>query len=148
MSTQPNQPTHHFIQYGKQTLDESDIEAVAEVLRENKYLTTGPRVRQFEEAVKNYTGAQHAIAVNSGTAALHAAMYAINIQPGDEVIVPPLTFAATANCVVYQQGTPVFCDIEEDTLNIDPNQIELTLIFRRSCFWSSTMKGHSDETCV
>jgi len=112
-----------MIPYGRQFIDEDDIRAVTEVLRSD-WLTTGPKVSEFEEAFAQYVGAKHAVTVSSGTAALHAAMYAIGIGPGDEVIVPPITFAATANCVVYQGGTPVFSDVEPDTLLLDPNQIE------------------------
>lgn len=109
------------IPYGHQWIDEEDIQAVADVLRSD-WLTTGPMVEEFEHAVADYVNAGHAVAVSSGTAALHAAMFALGIGPGDEVIVPPMTFAATANCVVYQGGTPVFVDIDPDTLLIDPEK--------------------------
>ena len=112
-----------MIPYGRQCIDEEDVQAVVDVLRSD-WLTTGPAIETFEKAFSNYIGVKYAIAVNSGTAALHAAMYAIGIQSGDEVIVPPMTFAATANCVVYQRGTPVFADVESDTLLIDPAQVE------------------------
>ena len=103
-------------------MDEADIEAVIQVLRSD-WLTTGPKVEAFEQAVAQYGGATYGVAVNSGTAALHAAMYAIGIGPGDEVIVPAMTFAATANSVVYQGGTPVFADVEPQTLLLDPRQV-------------------------
>jgi perosamine synthetase len=109
--------------YGRQSIDEEDIAAVVEVLRSD-WLTTGPKVGEFERALADFVGAREAVAVSNGTAALHAAMYAIGIGPGDEVIVPPMTFAATANCVVYQGGTPIFADVEPDTLLIDPEQVE------------------------
>ena len=80
-------------------------------------------IGEFEAAVCAFTGVQYGVAVSSGTAALHAAMYALGIGPGDEVIVPAMTFAATANCVVYQGGTPVFADVEPDTLLIDPMDV-------------------------
>lgn len=115
--------THRFIPYGRQTIDEDDIQAVIEVLRSD-WLTTGPMVEQFEQAVADFVGTEYAVAVSSGTAALHAAMYAVGIGPGDEVIVPPMTFAATANAVVFQSGTPVFVDVEESTLLIDPEMVE------------------------
>lgn len=111
-----------MIPYGRQSIDEDDIQAVVEVLRSD-WLTTGPKVAEFEEAFARYTGSKYAVAVSSGTAALHAAMYALGIGPGDEVIVPPMTFAATANCVVYQGGTPVFADVEPDTLLIDSSEV-------------------------
>lgn len=106
-----------MIPYGRQTIGDDDIAAVSETLKSD-WLTTGPKVREFEEAVCRYTGATEAVAVNSGTAALHAMMAALEIGPGDEVIVPAMTFAATSNCVVYQGGTPVFADVDPDTLQI------------------------------
>jgi perosamine synthetase len=112
-----------MLPYGRQCIDEDDIRAVVEVLRSD-WITTGPKVAEFEEAFANFVGAKHAVAVSSGTAALHAAIYAAGIGPGDEVIVPVMTFAATANCVVFQGGTPVFADVEADTLLLDPVQVE------------------------
>jgi perosamine synthetase len=117
-----NAPTR-MIPYGRQSVDEEDVRAVAEVLRSD-WLTTGPKVAEFEEAVVQYVGAMYGVAVNSGTAGLHSAMYALGIGPGDEVIVPPMTFAATVNCVVYMGATPVFADVTPDTLLIDPMQVE------------------------
>ncbi len=112
-----------MIPYGKQSIDDSDIEAVVEVLRSD-WLTTGPKVKEFERAMADFTGTRHAVAVSNGTAALHSAMFALDIGPGDEVIVPAITFAATANCVVYQGGTPVFADVHPDTLLINPADVE------------------------
>ncbi len=114
--------TPQTIPYGRQSVDKDDIAAVADVMRSN-WLTTGPKIPEFEKAVADYCGAVHGVAVSSGTAALHAAMHAIDIGPGDEVIVPAMTFAATANCVVYQGGTPVFADVEADTLRLDPANV-------------------------
>ncbi|MDA8164122.1 MAG: UDP-4-amino-4,6-dideoxy-N-acetyl-beta-L-altrosamine transaminase [Desulfobacteraceae bacterium] len=112
-----------FLPYGRHVIDEDDIASVVEVLRSD-WLTTGPKVGELEKAVASYCGARHGVAVSSGTAALHAAMHALGIGPGDEVIVPAITFVATANCVVYQGGTPVFADVEPDTLLIDPADVE------------------------
>lgn len=109
--------------YGRQVIIDADIDAVVVALR-SAWLTTGPLVGEFEKAVANYCGAQHGVAVSSGTAALHAVMAAIGVGPGDEVIVPAMTFAATANAVVYQGGTPVFADVLADTLLIDPASVE------------------------
>lgn len=109
--------------YGRQCIDDDDVAAVVEVLR-SAWLTTGPTIDTFEQALAALTGAAHAVAVSNGTAALHAAMYALGIGPGDEVIVPTMTFAASANCVVYQGGTPVFVDVESDTLLIDAAAVE------------------------
>jgi perosamine synthetase len=112
-----------FIPYGHQSVDEDDIEAVVAVLRSD-WLTTGPLVERFERALAAYVGAAEGVAVSSGTAALHGAMHAIGIGPGDEVIVSPMTFAATANAVLYQGGTPVFADVEPETLLLDPARAE------------------------
>ncbi len=111
-----------FLPYGRQWIDDADIDAIVEVLRSD-WLTTGPRVEEFEAKFARTVGAKHAIAVSSGTAALHTAVYAAGIGPGDEVIVPPLTFVATANCVRYQAATVVFADVHPDTLLIDPAQV-------------------------
>lgn len=110
------------IPYGRQWIDEDDIQAVADVLRSD-YLTTGPAIHQFEKAVCDYTGVKYAVAIANGTAALHAACFAAGIKQGDEVITTPMTFAASANCVLYCGGTPVFADIRSDTYNIDPADI-------------------------
>ena len=112
-----------MIPYAQQWIGEEDIAAVAAVLRSD-WLTTGPAVERFEQAICEFTGAPYAVAVSSGTAALHAAVNALGIGPGDEVIVPAMTFAATANAVVYQGGRPVFADVEADTLLIDPADVE------------------------
>lgn len=110
------------IPYGRQYIDEEDIRAVVDVLKSD-YLTTGPAVAQFEKVVAAYAGAAYAVAVSNGTAALHAACYAAGIGEGDEVITTPVTFAASANCVLYCGGKPVFADIKRDTYNIDPEDI-------------------------
>lgn len=114
--------THTLIPYGRQSIDERDVAAVVEALRSD-WLTQGPRVAEFEQAFARQAGAEHAVAVNSGTAALHAAMVALGVGPGDEVIVPPITFAATANAAVFQGATPVFADVLPDSLLIDPAQV-------------------------
>jgi perosamine synthetase len=108
--------------YGRQWIDEDDVRAVVEVLR-GDWLTTGPKVAEFERRFAEVAGARDAVAVNSGTAALHCAMAALDVGPGDEVIVPAMTFAATANAVVYRGGTPVFADVDPDTLLIDPADV-------------------------
>lgn len=111
-----------YIPYGRQTIEEDDIKAVVDVLKSD-FLTTGPKIEEFEATVATYTGAKYAVAVSNGTAALHAACFAANIGPEDEVITTPLTFAASANCVLYCKGRPVFADIDPQTYNIDPNDI-------------------------
>lgn len=112
-----------FIPYGHQCIDDDDIKAVVDVLKSD-WLTTGPAVDAFEAAISEFVGAKYAVAVSSGTAALHTAVYAAGIGAGDEVIVPPMTFAATANAVVFRGATPVFCDIDSGTLLIDPSLVE------------------------
>ena len=115
-----------FLPYGRQSIDEEDIRAVVDVLRSD-WLTTGPAVDRFEADVCAYVGAAHGVAMSSGTAALHAAMFALGIGKGDEVIVTPMTFAASANCILYQGGTPVFADVEADTLLLDPAAVEVAV---------------------
>src|ERR1700722_3492550 len=110
-----------LLPYGRQSIDESDIQAVVETLRSD-WLTTGPKIAEFEEAMAVWVGGKYAVSFSSGTAALHAAVFAAGLQPGDEAITSPLTFAATANCILYQGATPVFADVAEDTLNLDPEQ--------------------------
>lgn len=112
-----------YIPYGRQWIEEDDIEAVAKVLRSD-YVTTGPLVAEFEKTVAEYTGAKYAVAVSNGTAALHVACLAAGIKEGDEVITTPITFAASANCAFYCGARPVFVDIEPDTYNIDVTKIE------------------------
>lgn len=112
-----------MLNYGRQSIDDDDIQAVVQVLK-GDWLTTGPTVSAFEKAVADYLGVKEAVAVNSGTAALHAAVYAAGIGPCDEVIVPPITFVASANCVLYMGGKPVFADVSRDTLNLDPQDVE------------------------
>lgn len=106
-----------LLPYGHQTIDEADIAAVVDVLRSD-WLTAGPKVAEFESAFAASVGAAHAVAVSSGTAALHAAAFAAGVGPGDEVITTPLTFAASANCARYLGADPVFADVEPETLNI------------------------------
>jgi len=112
-----------FIPYGRQSINEQDIEAVVNVLKSD-YLTTGPKIAEFERKVADYTGAKYAVAIANGTAALHAACYAAGIGEGDEVITTPITFAASSNCVLYCGGTPVFADINPETYNISSVDIE------------------------
>lgn len=109
------------ISYGRHYIDDDDIAAVAATLRET--LTCGPKIDELEQKLCEITGAKYAVAVSNGTAALHIAAMAAGIGQGDEVIVSPITFAASANCVLYCGGTPVFADINPKTYNIDPASI-------------------------
>ncbi|MCI9624160.1 MAG: UDP-4-amino-4,6-dideoxy-N-acetyl-beta-L-altrosamine transaminase [Lachnospiraceae bacterium] len=111
------------IYYGRQWIDEEDVKAVSEVLTSD-FVTCGPKVAELERALAEYTGAGYAVAVSNGTAALHCACIAAGIGPGDEVITTPLTFAASANCVLYCGAQPVFADVDPKTYNIDPASIE------------------------
>jgi perosamine synthetase len=111
-----------MLPYGRHSISEEDIQAVVDVLRSD-WLTTGPKVAEFEEAVAARVGAKYAVAFSSGTAALHGAAFAAGLQPGDEAITSPLTFAATANCVLYQGARPVFADVSPDTLNLNPDRL-------------------------
>jgi perosamine synthetase len=110
-----------LLPYGRQSISEEDIQAVVDVLRSD-WLTTGPKVGEFEEALAAWVGAKYAVAFSSGTAALHGAAFAAGLKSGDEAITSPLTFAATANCVLYQRAQPVFADVSPDTLNLDPDR--------------------------
>lgn len=112
-----------YIPYGHQSINKEDIQAVVEVLKSD-FLTTGPKVEKFEHKVADYTGARYAVAIANGTAALHAACFAAGISKGDEIITSPITFAASANCAFYCGARPVFADIDPNTYNIDPEDIE------------------------
>ncbi|MBR4346226.1 MAG: UDP-4-amino-4,6-dideoxy-N-acetyl-beta-L-altrosamine transaminase [Oscillospiraceae bacterium] len=111
------------IYYGRQWIDEDDIDAVVKVLRSD-LITCGPKVDEMERSLCEFTGARYAVAVNSGTSALHCACIAAGIGPGDEVITTPITFAASANCILYCGAKPVFADIDPETYNIDPESIK------------------------
>lgn len=109
--------------YGKQHITDEDIQSVVEVLK-SPYLTCGPKVREFEQAICDYTGAKYCVAVNSATSGLHIAMLAAGVGVGDEVITTPITFLASANCARYCGADVKFADIEKDTANIDPEEIK------------------------
>jgi perosamine synthetase len=130
----------NMLPYGRQILDAADIALVTEVML-GDWLTTGPMVGRFEEAFAHYVGAEHAVAVNSGTAALHAAVHVLNIKPGDEVIVPAMTFAASANCVLYLGGKAVFADVDPGTLLLDPAQVEAHITPRTKAIISVDYAG-------
>jgi len=108
-----------FLPYATQWIGPDEEARVLQVLR-SEWITTGPVTKEFEEAFARYVGAKHAVSCHSGTAALHLSMGALGIDPGDEVITTPFTFAATSNAVLFRGGTPVFADIQEDTRNLDP----------------------------
>ena len=133
-----------MLPYGRHRVDDADIEAVVAVLRSDR-LTTGPTVDEFEAAFAKAVGARYAVAVSSGTAALHAAASAAGIGPGDEVITTPMTFAATANCVRYLGGTVVFADVRPDTLNLDPAKVEACITPRTKAVIAVDYAGQPSE---
>jgi UDP-4-amino-4,6-dideoxy-N-acetyl-beta-L-altrosamine transaminase len=130
-----------IIPYSRQSIDEDDIAAVVEVLR-SEFLTQGPKIAQFEQALADYCGAAHAVVFSSGTAALHAAHFAAGVGPGDEVVTSPLTFAATANAALYLGARPVFADVEPDTGNIDPERIAAAITPRTRALAPVHFAGH------
>ena len=121
-----NCDAREFIPFHAPEIGDAEIESVVETLRSG-WLTSGTKVKRFEDDFVEYIGSKHAVAVNSGTAALHLALDAIGIRPDDEVIVPTMTFTATAEVVLYFQAKPVLVDCQEDTLNLDPKQIEAAI---------------------
>ncbi len=130
-----------FLPYGRQSIGEDDIQAVTDVLRSD-WLTTGPKVAEFEEAFSALVGAKYAVSFSSATAALHGAAFAAGLKPGDEAITTPLTFAATANCVLYQGATPVFADVSADTLNLDPQKVAAQITPRTRAILPVDYAGH------
>ncbi|HLI65810.1 MAG TPA: UDP-4-amino-4,6-dideoxy-N-acetyl-beta-L-altrosamine transaminase [Caulobacteraceae bacterium] len=115
-----------FLSYGRQTIEDDDVAAVAEALRAD-YLTTGPRVEAFEAAFAGAVQAGHAVACSSGTAGLHLAMLALDLQAGEVVIAPAITFAATANCARYQGAEVIFADVDPDTGLMTPETLQAAL---------------------
>ncbi len=111
------------IPYGRQNITDEDIEAVVSTLKSD-YLTQGPKIKEFEEAFAAYVGAKYAVAVNNATSGLHLAAIALGVQPGDKVIVTPMTFAASANCIRYSGGEVIFCDVEKDTYLMDIEKLK------------------------
>jgi len=130
-----------LLPYGRQSLNEEDIQAVVEVLRSD-WLTTGPKVGEFEERFSAWVGAKYGVSFSSGTAALHAAAFAAGLGPGDEAITTPMTFCATANCVLYQGAKPVFADVSADTLNLDPGEVAKKLSSRTKAILAVDYAGH------
>ncbi len=130
-----------FLPYGRQTVDQSDIDAVTSVLQSD-FLTTGPMVERFERGLCDATGAARAVAVNSGTAALHAAYFAAGIGPGDEVITSAMTFASTANAALHLGAKVRFVDVDPDTGLIDPDRIEPAITERTRAIVAIDYTGH------
>ncbi len=132
------------IGYGRQYIDEEDIAAVVEALKSPE-ITCGPRIAQLEQMLCQVTGAKYAVAVSNGTAALHVAAMAAGIGEGDEVIVSPITFAASANCVLYCGGKPVFADINPETYNIDPASIRKLITSKTKAIVAVDFTGQAVE---
>jgi len=130
-----------FLPFAMPDIDEAEIASVVETLRSG-WLTTGPKVRRFETDFAQYVGCQHAVAVNSATAALHLALEAIGLQAGDEVLVPTMTFAATAAVVLHLQATPRLVDCREDTLNVDPDQLAQAITPKTRAIIPVHLAGH------
>ncbi len=132
------------ISYGKQYIDDADVAAVVEALK-SPALTGGPRIGELEKKLCEITGAKYAVAVSNGTAALHVAAMAAGIGPGDEVIVSSITFAASANCVLYCGAKPVFADINPQTYNIDPASIEKLITEKTKAIVAVDFTGQAVE---
>jgi dTDP-4-amino-4,6-dideoxygalactose transaminase len=122
-------------------MEQEDIDAVVSVLRSG-WITTGPKVGEFEEAVAAYVGVRYAVSFSSGTAALHAAAFAAELGPGDEAITTPLTFCATANCLLYMGAASVFAEIRPDTMNIDPEDVAKRITNRTRAILPVDYAGH------
>lgn len=130
--------------YGHQYIDDADIQAVVEVLKSD-YLTCGPKIEELENKLCQVTGAKYAVSCSNGTAALHMACQAAGVGPGDEVITTPITFAASANCALYCGAKPVFADINEETYNIDPSNVEALTTERTKAVVAVDYTGQSAE---
>src|SRR6184192_507279 len=111
-----------FLSFQPPAVGEEEVEAVAETIRSG-WLTTGPRTAELERRFAEYVGAKHALAVASGTAALHLSLLAVGVGPGDEVITTPITWPATANVIVHAGARPVFADVRDADLNVDPARV-------------------------
>ncbi|MGH8612394.1 MAG: DegT/DnrJ/EryC1/StrS family aminotransferase, partial [Gammaproteobacteria bacterium] len=125
-------------------IDETDIAAVTEVLRSGR-LALGPKAEEFEHLMAGYIGVQHAVAVNSGTAALHLILCALGIGPGDEVLVPSFTFVASVNAILSMGATPVFVDIEPETYTLDPGDLEHKITPKTKAVMAVDVFGHPVE---
>lgn len=130
--------------YGHQYIDDADIQAVVDVLKSD-YLTCGPKITELEEKLCQITGAKYAVVCSNGTAALHMACMAAGVEPGDEVITTPITFAASANCALYCGAKPVFADINDKTYNIDPENVKALTTDKTKAVVAVDFTGQSVE---
>lgn len=133
-----------YIPYARQSIDAKDIRAVTSVLKSD-YITQGPKVNEFEKKVASYCSVKYAVALNSGTSALHAACFSADIKPGDEVVTSPVSFAASSNCVLYCGGIPRFADVLEDTVTIDPSAIKALITRKTKAIIPVDFAGHPAE---
>jgi perosamine synthetase len=140
----PVKSAREMISMSSPDINERDIEAVVEVLRSGR-LSLGPKTEAFEEAIARYIGVRHAVAVSSGTAALHLIVKALGLGPGDEVLVPSFTFAASINILLYENVVPVFCEIEDLTYNLDPSKLEEQITSRTKAILAVDVFGHPAE---
>lgn len=129
MTSKPDQVTAPHLPYGRHDIGEDDIAEVVRILRSD-WLTTGPEIRKFEQALEEFLDIPHCVAVSSGTAALHCAIRACGLGPGDEVLIPAITFAASANAVLYLGATPIFVDVDPGALLVDPASIRARITRR------------------
>jgi UDP-4-amino-4,6-dideoxy-N-acetyl-beta-L-altrosamine transaminase len=136
-----------MIPYGHQWIDDDDLRAVADALQD-EWITTGPRVGEFENRIAEYIGCRHAVAVNSGTSALDIAVQSLDLPRGSEIITTPFTFVATSNAILYNRHRPVFADIEEDTRNIDPDAVRKLVGPRTRAIIGMDFAGHPCELGV
>jgi dTDP-4-amino-4,6-dideoxygalactose transaminase len=133
-----------YVKVAEPLMGQEEMDAIAEVIKSGRFVQ-GPKVREFEEKFSEYIGVEHGIAVNSGTAALHVAIAALNIGPGDEVIVPSLTFFSTASSVIHQNAVPIFADIDPNTYCIDPDDIQEKITPRTKAIIPVHLYGHPAE---
>lgn len=140
MERNPIRPKERFLVFGSPSIEEAEIEEVVSSMKSG-WLGTGPKVSQFESDFRAYKKSLHAVAVNSCTAALHLSMLAAGLKPGDEVITTALTFCATINAVIHTGATPVIVDVDRNTMNMDPNQIERAIAPRTRALLSVHFAG-------
>lgn len=133
-----------LLPYGRQAIEVEDIQSVTDVLLSD-WLTTGPKVVEFEEAFAASVRARQAVSFSSGTAALHGAVFAAGLGPGDDAITTPLTFVATSNCLLYQGAVPIFSDVCVDTLNVDPSLVQQRITPRTKAILPVDYGGHPGE---
>jgi dTDP-4-amino-4,6-dideoxygalactose transaminase len=144
MNNNPVRPKDRFLVFGAPAIEDAEIDEVVASIRSG-WLGTGPKVARFEEAFRQYRGADYAVAVNSCTAALHLSMLASGVGPGDEVITTPMTFCASVNSIIHAGATPVLADIDPRTMNIDPERVEEKITKKTRAIMPVHFAGRSCE---